>query len=123
MYSTIKIKPVDGKSNTYFDFSKEINYEDPKFKIGDIVRISKYKTIFAKGYTQKRSKDVFMSKRFQSTESWTFFINDLNGEEIVRKFYENKCQKTNQKEKKALNYMLNGKDSIIYLTVGSIKQT
>ena len=64
-----------------------------------------------------------MIKRFQSTESWTFFINDLNGEEIVRKFYENKCQKTNQKEKKAINYMLNGKDSIIYLTVGSIKQT
>ena len=49
-HSTIKIKPVDVKSNTYIDSSKEINDKDPKFKVGDIVRISKYKNIFAKGY-------------------------------------------------------------------------
>ena len=42
-YSTIKMKPVDVKSNTYIDSSKEINDKDVKFKIGDIVRISKYK--------------------------------------------------------------------------------
>ena len=45
------MKPVDVKSNTYIDSSKEINDKDPKFKIGDIVRISKYKNIFAKDYT------------------------------------------------------------------------
>ena len=50
-HSTIKMKPVDVKSNTYIDSSKEINNKDPKFKIGDFVRISKYKNIFAKGYT------------------------------------------------------------------------
>ena len=44
------MKPVDVKSNTYITSSKEVNDEDPKFKIGDIVRISKYKNIFAKGY-------------------------------------------------------------------------
>ena len=49
-HSTIKMKPVDVKSSTYLDSSKEINDEDPKFKNGDIVRISKYKNIFAKGY-------------------------------------------------------------------------
>ena len=49
-HSTIKIKPVDVKSNTNIDSSKEINDKDPKFKVGDIVRISKYKNIFAKGY-------------------------------------------------------------------------
>ena len=42
-YSTIKMKPVDVKLNTYIDSSKEINDKDVKFKIGDIVRISKYK--------------------------------------------------------------------------------
>ena len=47
-HSTIKMKPVDVKSNTYIDSSKEINNKDPKFKIGDIVRISKYKNIFAR---------------------------------------------------------------------------
>ena len=49
-HSAIKMKPVDGKSSTYIDSSKEINYKDRKFKIGHIVRISKYKNIFAKGY-------------------------------------------------------------------------
>ena len=48
-HNTIKMKPVDGKPSTYIDSSKEINNKDPKFKIGDIVRISKYKNIFAKG--------------------------------------------------------------------------
>ena len=46
--STIKMKSVDVKSNTYIVSSKEINDKDPKFKVGDIVRISKYKNIFAK---------------------------------------------------------------------------
>ena len=50
---TIKIKPVDVKDNAYIDFSKEINDEDPKFKVGVHVRISKYKKAFAKGYTPK----------------------------------------------------------------------
>ena len=47
-HSTIKMKPIDVKSNTYINSSKEMNDKDPKFKIGDIVRISKYKNIFAK---------------------------------------------------------------------------
>ena len=47
---TIKVKPVDVKSSIYIDSSKEIDDKDPKFKIGHIVRISKYKNIFAKGY-------------------------------------------------------------------------
>ena len=48
-HSTIKMKLADAKSNTYINSSKEINDKDQKFKIGDIVRISKYKNIFAKG--------------------------------------------------------------------------
>ena len=48
-HSTIKMKPIDVKDNTYINTNKEINYKDPKFKVGDYVRISKYKNIFAKG--------------------------------------------------------------------------
>ena len=48
-HSTIKINPVDVKSNTYIDFDKKNNKEDPKFNVGDHVRISKYKHIFEKG--------------------------------------------------------------------------
>ena len=51
-HSTIKIKPVDVKSSSNIDFNKESNKEDPKFKVGDHVRISKYKNIFAKSYFQ-----------------------------------------------------------------------
>ena len=51
-HRTIKMKPIDVKFNTYIDSSKEGNDEDPKFKVGDHARISKYKNIFAKGYTQ-----------------------------------------------------------------------
>ena len=51
-HTTIKVKPIDVKDNTYINTSKEINNKDPKFKVGDRVRISKYKNIFAKGYTR-----------------------------------------------------------------------
>ena len=47
------MKPVNVKDNTYIDFKKDVNDKDPKFKVGDHVRISKYKNIFAKGYTPK----------------------------------------------------------------------
>ena len=57
-HDTIKVKPVDVKSNTYIDSSKGINNKDRKFKIGDIVRISKYKNIFAKGYDSNWPAEV-----------------------------------------------------------------
>ena len=50
-HRTIKMKPIEVKDNTYIDSIKEVNDKDPKFKVGDHVRISKYKNIFAKGYT------------------------------------------------------------------------
>ena len=89
------MKPTDVKSNTYIDSSKEINNKDPKFKIGDIVRISKYKNILAKGYTPNWS-EVFVSKKVKNTVEWTYVINDLNREEILRN--EKELQKTNKKE-------------------------
>ena len=49
-HTTIKMKPADVKYDTYINVDKEINNKDPKFKVGDHVRISKYKKIFAKGY-------------------------------------------------------------------------
>ena len=70
-HSTIKMKPVDVKSNTHIDSSKEINNKKPKFKIGDIVRISKYKNIFAKGYTPNWSEEVLVVKKVKNTVPWT----------------------------------------------------
>ena len=59
-HTTIKMKPIDVKDNTYINTDKEINYKVPKFKIGDYVRISKYKNIFAKGYMPNWSEEVFV---------------------------------------------------------------
>ena len=97
-HSTIKIKPVDVKSNTYIESSKEINNKNPKFKIGDTVRITKYKNAFAKGYTPNWSEEDFVIKKIKNTVPWTYVINDINGEEIVGTFYKKEWQKTNQKE-------------------------
>ena len=92
------MKPVDVKDNTYIDFEKEVNNKNPKFKVGDYVRISKYKNIFAKGYKPNWSEQVFIFSKFKNTVPWTYVINDLNGEEIIGTFYEKQLQKTNQKK-------------------------
>ena len=57
------MKPVDVKPSTYIDSSKESNDEDPKLRIGDIVRILKYKNIFAEGYIPNWSGEVFVTKK------------------------------------------------------------
>ena len=97
-HTTIKMKPIDVKDNTYVNADKEINNKDPKFKVGDHVRISKYKNIFAKGYMPNWSEEVFVIKKVKNTVPWTYVINDLNGEEITGTFYEKELQNTNQEE-------------------------
>ena len=97
-HTTIKMKPADVKDNTYINADKEINNKDPKFKVGDRVRISKYKNIFPKGYMPNWSEEVFVIKKVKNTVPWTYVINDLDGEEISGTFYEKEVQKTNQEE-------------------------
>ena len=103
-HRTIKMKPVDVKDNTYIDFKKEVNDKDPKFKVGDHVRISKYKNIFAKGYTPNWSEEVFVIKKVKNTVPWTYVINDLNGDEIIgtfmKKNYKRRIQKRQVIKKK-----------------------
>ena len=82
-YRTTKIKPIDVKNNIYIDSSKEVNGKDPELKAGDHVRISKYKNIFAKGYTANWSEEVFITKKVKNTVPWTYVVNDLNDEEII----------------------------------------
>ena len=77
------MKSVDVKSNTYITSSKELNDKDPKFKIGDIVRISKYKNIFVKGYVPNWFEEVVVIRKIKNTAPWTHVISDLNGAEIV----------------------------------------
>ena len=97
-HTSIKIKPVNVKDNTYIDFKKEVNDKDPKSKVGDHVRISKYKNIFAKGYMPNWAEEIFIINKIKNTVPWTYVLNDLNGEEIICTFYEKELQATNQQE-------------------------
>ena len=91
------MKPIEVKDNTYIDPIKEVNDKDSKFKVGDHVRISKYKNIFAKGYSPNWSGEVFVIKEVKNTIPWTYVITDLSGEKIIGTFYEKKkILKTNQ---------------------------
>ena len=92
-YRAIKMKPVDVKDNTYIGFEKEVNDTDLKFKVGDHVRISKYKNIFAKGYTPNWSKEVFVISKIKNIAPWTYVINDLNGEKLLEHFMKKKCKR------------------------------
>ena len=87
-HGTNKLKPVDVKDNAYIDFGKKVNDKNSKFKVGDHVTISKYKNSFAKGYTPDWSEEVFVIKEVENTVPWTYVISDLNGDEIIRTFYE-----------------------------------
>ena len=85
-HRTIKLNPVDIESSMYIDFNKENNKKDPKFKVGDDIRKSKHKNIFAKGYIPNWSQQVFLIKKVENTVLWAYVISDLNGEEIVHIF-------------------------------------
>ena len=96
-HSTIKIKLFDVKSNKYINSSKEINDEDPEFKIGDIVRISKSKNNFCKTLCYNLVWRSFCDKKNKKYNSWTYLISDLKCEEIFRSFYKKELKKINQK--------------------------
>ena len=87
-HNTIKTKPIDVKDNIYINTDKETNDKDPKFKVDDRVRISKYKNIFAKDYSPNWSEEIFVIEKLKNTVPCTYVINDLNSEEIMGTFYE-----------------------------------
>ena len=97
-HKTIKMKPKNVQDNSFTEYNEESNEKDPKFKVGDHVRISKFKNVFVKGYTPNWSEENFIVIKIKNTVPWTYVTSDLNGEEIVGSFYEKELQKTNQKE-------------------------
>ena len=92
-HSTIKMKPIDVKDNkrVYID---EHNENRSRFKVGDRVRISKFKNIFAKGYTPNWSREIFIVNKINDTLPYKHNIKDLNGEEIIGSFYDRELQKS-----------------------------
>ena len=97
-HKTITMKPIDVGDDSFAEYNEESNEKDPKFKVGDHIRISKYKNIFAKDYKPNWSEEIFIIKKIKNTVPWSYVISDLNGDEIVGSFYEKELQKTNQKQ-------------------------
>ena len=97
-HKNIKMKPIDVEDDSFAEYNEQSNEKDPKFKVGDHVRFSKFKNIFAKRYTTNWIDEIFIVKKIKNAVSWTYIISDLNGEETAGSFYEKELQRTNQKE-------------------------
>ena len=101
-HSTIKMKPIDVKDNerVYIDehnekdTTKSSSSEHSRFKVGDRVRISEFKNIFAKRYTPNWSREIFIVNKINDTVPYTYNIKDLNDEEIIGSFYDRELQKS-----------------------------
>ena len=88
VHRTTKMKAIDVKDNTYIDFGEEVNDNDSKFKVGDHVRISKYKNIFAKGYTPNWSEEVFVIKKNGHMSLMILMVKKL-----LEHFMKNNCKR------------------------------
>ena len=102
-HSTIKMKPKDVKNDNkrvYIDehnekdTTKSSSSERSRFKIGDRVRISKFKNIFAKVYTPNWSREIFIVNKINDPVPYTYNLKDLNDEEIIGSFYDRELQKS-----------------------------
>ena len=93
-HSTIKMKPIDVGDNNQRVYIDEHNEKDSRFKVGDRVRISKFKNIFAKGYTPNWSSEIFIVDKINDTVPYTYNVKDLNDEEIIGSFYDKELQNT-----------------------------
>ena len=114
VHRTIKMKPIDVTSDSYAEYNEDFNKKYPKFKVGDHIRISKYKNIFAKGYAPNWSEEEVFVSKFKNTVPWTYVVCDLNGEEITGSFYEKELQKISQ-EKFRIEKVLKRKDVKLYV--------
>ena len=93
-HSTIKMKPIDVGNNNKRVYIDEHNEKRSRFKVGDRVRTSEFKNIFAKGYTPNWSKEIFIDNKINDTTPYTNNIKDLNDEEIIGSFYDRELQKS-----------------------------
>ena len=99
-HRTIKMKPFDVKFGNHVEYNVHSNDKDPKFQVGEHVRILKNKYIFAKEYTPqpKWSQKDFMIKKVKNIVPWAYVIIDLNSEKISEIFHQKDLPKINQGE-------------------------
>ena len=84
-----KLKPIYVTGNSYVEYNEDFNKKKSEFKVGYHVIISKYKNIFAKGYTPNWSKEIFVISKIKNTVPWTY---------VVGSFYKKELQKISQEK-------------------------
>ena len=96
-YNTLFIecetKPIEVTDDYYAEYNENSNKKDPKFKVGDYVRISKYKNIFAKGYTPNWSEEVFVINKIENKVPWTYVISTWMVKKLLEVFIKKNCKK------------------------------
>ena len=97
-HRAIKMKPDYVQFGTYIDYGVEHNDKGSKFKVGEHGRASKFKNIFAKGWTPISFEEVFTDKKIKNTVSWAYVISSFNNGKIAGTFYEKELQKISQIE-------------------------
>ena len=112
VHRSIKMKPINATSDSYVEYNEDSDEKDYRFKVGDHVRISKYKNIFAKGYTRNWSEEVFVVNKIKNTVPYV--ISDLNGAELTGSFYEKELEKISQ-EKFRIGKVLKRKGDKLYV--------
>ena len=93
-HNTIKMKPIDVKDDDNRVYIDEHNKKIARYNVGDRVRISKFKIIFAKGYTPNWSREIYINNKINDTVPYTYNLKDLNYKEIIGSFYDRELQKT-----------------------------
>ena len=93
-HNTIKMKPKNVKDDNSRVYIDEHNKKSARYNVGDRVRISKFKNIYAKGYTPNWSREIFVIIKINDTVPYTYNLKDLNNEEIIGSFYDRELQKT-----------------------------
>ena len=114
------MKRTDVKGNRCINIGKEVNDKDPKFKVGDHVRVSKYQNIYAKGYKPNCSEEIFVIREIENTVPLTYVINDRNDEEIVGKFYETKTDLKNASHVDVSSFALKSDSAILKTEVDKL---
>ena len=93
-HNTIKMKLKDVKNDNKRVYIDEHNKKSARYNVGNRVRISKLKNIFAKEYTPNWSREIFIVNKINDTVPYTYNLKDLNGEEIIGSFCDRDLQKT-----------------------------
>ena len=93
-HSTIKMKPKDVGDDNNRVYNDEYNKRSARFNVNNRVRISKFKNIFAEGYTANWSKEIFVINKINDAVPYTYNLKGLNGEEILGGFYDRQLKKS-----------------------------